>query len=83
MIPLRAGELAASPGEPSFDEVSDGEIEIVAAQQDMLAHSHAPDVGHRAWLVEVQLEKAEIRGAAPDIDYQRVPRSGVTNVELL
>src|ERR1700751_1184638 len=48
MFPLRAGKLAASPGEPRFDQVSDGEVDIVATQEDMLAHSHAPDVGDRA-----------------------------------
>ena len=51
MIPLGAGKLAASRGEPWFQQVCDGKIDIVATQQDMLAHRHAPDVGDRALLV--------------------------------
>ena len=57
MIPLRAGKLAASPGKPRFHEVCDGKVDIVAAQQDMLAHSHAPDVGDRALLVRGAVRK--------------------------
>ena len=41
----KAGRL---PREPRFHEVRDGQIDIVAAQQDMFAHRHAPDVGDRA-----------------------------------
>src|SRR5215467_9075969 len=80
MFPLRAGKLA-SPGKPRFDEVCDGKVDVVAAQEDMLAHSHAPDVGDRAWLVQVQLEQTEIRSTAADIDDQRVPWPGLTIVE--
>src|SRR6516165_5142266 len=43
IFPLRARKLAASPGKPRFDEVCDGKVDIIAAQEDMLAHSHAPD----------------------------------------
>jgi len=56
MMPLRAGKLAASPGEPRFHEVCDGKVDVVAAQQDMLAHSNASDVGDRASPVQAQLE---------------------------
>src|SRR5215472_17748304 len=80
MFPLRAGKLA-SPGQPRFDEACDGKVDVVAAQEDMLAHSHAPDVGDWAWLVQVQLEQTEIRGAAADIDDQRVPWPGTAIVE--
>jgi hypothetical protein len=48
MIPLRAGELTATPGKPWFHKVSHGKVDIVATQQDMLAYSHAPDIGNRA-----------------------------------
>ena len=51
MIPLGAGELAASPSEPWFYKMSDGKVEIIAPKQDMLAYSYAPDVRNRARLV--------------------------------
>jgi hypothetical protein len=83
LIPLRAGKLAACRGKPRFQEVCDGEVDIVAAQQDMLAHRHAPDVRDRALLVQAQFEKAEIRGAAADVDYQHVTQPSITIVEPL
>ena len=83
MSPLHGRELGASLGEPWFHEVSDGEINIVATQQDMFAHSHTPNVGDRAWLIQVQLEQAKIGGTAPNIDHQRVVRPGVRLVEAL
>ena len=56
---------------------------IVAAEQDMLAHRHAPDVWERALLVQAQFEKAEIRSATADIDDQYVPQIGIVTVDPL
>ena len=77
LVPLRAGKLAAWPASRGSSEVGDGKIDIVAAEQDMLAHRHAPDVWHRALLVQAKFKKAEIRGAAADIDDQHVPQTGI------
>ena len=60
LVPLRAGNLTAWSGKPRFHHVCDGKIDIVAAEQDMLAHRHALDVWHRALLVQAKFEKAEI-----------------------
>ena len=38
LIPLRAGKLAARPGKPRLQEMRDGKVDIVAAEQRMLAH---------------------------------------------
>jgi hypothetical protein len=83
LIPLRAGKLAACPGKPRFHHVCDGKVDIVAAEQDMLAHRHAPDVWERALLVQAQFEKAEIRSATADIDDQYVPQIGIVTVDPL
>src|SRR5204863_8772956 len=43
VVPLSAQELAALPGQSRFEEVCDREIDIVAAQQDVVADGFALD----------------------------------------
>ena len=73
VIPLRAGHPAAFHHQPRFEQHRERQIDIVAAQQDMFADRHPPDVGQRARRAGSQLEQAEIRGASADIDDQDVP----------
>jgi hypothetical protein len=44
VIPLRPGKFPALANEPRFEEMCDGEIDIVAAQQDMVAYCYAFDL---------------------------------------
>ena len=80
LVPLRAGKPAADPGKPRLQEVGNGKVDIVAAQQRMLAHRDAPDVRVRRLLVQANFKNAEIRGAAADIDDQHVSRTGIAVV---
>ena len=73
LIPLRAGKPVTRTGKPRLQEVGDGKVDIVAAEQRMLAHSDAPDVRDRRLLVQANFKDAEIRGAASDIDDQHLP----------
>src|SRR5699024_1802314 len=57
-----------------FKQVGDGQIHVVAAQQDVVADREPFDI--RAGATMVQLEEAEIRRAATDIDHQNMMRSG-------
>src|ERR1700730_7658834 len=83
LAPWGAGKLPACPGKPRFHHVCNGKVDIVAAEQDMLAHRHAPDGWDRRLLVQAQFEKAEIRSATADIDDQYVPQLDIVTVEPL
>ena len=83
MIPLRAGYLAAFPHKPRLEQDRKGQVDVVAAQQNMFADGNPRDVGDAARRTGSQLEQAEIRSAAADIDDQNVPRLGIMCVESL
>ena len=76
MIPLRTGHLPAFRREPGLQEDREGQIDIVAAEQNMVADRNPADVGDRARRAGSELEQTEIRGAAADIDDQDAPRLG-------
>ena len=80
LIPLRAGKLAARPGKPRLQEMGDGKVDIVAAEQRMLAHRDTPDVRVPRLLVQANFKNAEIRSAAADIDDQHVSQPGIAIV---
>jgi hypothetical protein len=50
-IPLRAGKPAVRPGKPRLQEMGYGKVDIVAAEQRMLAHRDTPDVRVRRLLI--------------------------------
>ena len=77
MIPLWAGDLAAFPHKPRFKQDREGQVDVVAAQQNMFADGNPRDVGDAARRTGSQLEQAEIRGASADIDDQDVPRLSI------
>ena len=83
---MRSGHPAAFRHKPRLRERREGEINVVTAQQDMFADRNPPDVGDRARRAGSQLEQAEIRSAAADIDDQDVarlgPRGGSARVAL-
>ena len=80
LIPLRAGKPAVRPGKPRLQEMGYGKVDIVAAEQRMLAHRDTPDVRVRRLLVQANFKNAEIRGAAADIDDQHVSQPGIAVV---
>ena len=53
----------------------DREIDIVAAQQDVVAHCLALDARDRADRLRAQFEQAEIRRSTTNVDHQDVVRS--------
>src|SRR5690242_14262395 len=77
MIPLRAGNSPTFAREPRFKQDRKGEVDIVAAQQDMFTDSDPRDVGNATRSASTQLEQAEVRSAAADIDDQDVARPGI------
>ncbi len=81
VIPLWAGHPAAFRHKPRLQQGREGQINIVAAQQDMFADRDPPDVGDRARRARSQVEQTEIRGAAADIDDEDVPRLGSVSVQ--
>src|SRR6516164_4896768 len=64
----------------ALQEVGDGKVDIVAAEQVVIAHGDAPDVGNRGLVAQAQFENAEIRGAATDIDDQHMPQPRIALV---
>ena len=83
VIPLRAGNLAAFPHKPRFKQDREGEIDVVAAQQNVFADGNPLDVGDDARRTGSQLEQAEIRGATANIDDQDVLRLGIVRRQSL
>src|SRR3954447_11137068 len=73
LVPLLAGNLTAFSHKPELDQSREGEINIVAPKQDMLADSDASDNGGCARRIRSQLEQAEIRCASANVDDQDVP----------
>ena len=55
-IPLSAREFPALTDQPRFEKVCDREIDIVAAQQDVIAHCLALDSRGRAAAVRAEFE---------------------------
>jgi hypothetical protein len=56
VIPLRPGEFPAFTNEPRFEEMGDREIDIVAAQQDMVAYCYTFDFRGSAATVRAEFE---------------------------
>ena len=56
VIPLRPGKFPALANEPRFEEMGDREIDIVAAQQDMVAYCYAFDFRGSAATVRAEFE---------------------------
>ncbi|HJY48373.1 MAG TPA: hypothetical protein VJ349_07010 [Stellaceae bacterium] len=56
VIPLRPGEFPAFTNELRFEEMGDREIDIVAAQQDMVAYCYAFDFRGSAATVRAEFE---------------------------
>ena len=83
MVPLRPGKLAPFPGEPRFHKMRDSKVDIIAAQQDMVAHRHAPDLWDPTSTVLAQFEEAEISRAPTDIDHQHMKLPGVAILQLM
>ena len=81
VIKLWAGHPAAFRHELGLDQRREGEIDIVAPQQDMFADRNPPDVGDRARRAGAHIEQTEIRGAAADVDDQDMPRLGGVRVQ--
>jgi len=61
VIPLRAGKPAARPGKPRLQKMGDGKVDIVAAEQRMVAHRDTPMSGS-PFARSCELQNAEIRG---------------------
>ena len=76
MIPLRTGHPPTFRNEPRLHEDREGQIDIVAAEQNMFADRNPLDVGKRAGRAGPEFEQTEIRSAAADIDDQDAPRLG-------
>ena len=74
MVPLWAGNPSAFAREPRFEQDRKGQVDIVSAQQNMLADGNPRDIGDTAHGGWTQLEQAEVRSAAADIDHQNVSR---------
>ena len=82
VVPLSARELPALTGQSRFEEVCDREIDIVAAQQDVVADCLALDVRGRAASLRAEFEEAEIRRSTTNVDHQDVVRSVAVVGEL-
>ena len=80
LIPLRAGKPLACTRKPRLQEMGDGKVDIVTAEQRMLAYRDTPDVRLRLLLVQADFKNAEIRGAAADIDDQYVSQTAIAVV---
>jgi hypothetical protein len=78
---LRAGNLTALSHKPRFKQDGEGQIDVVAAEQNVFADRNSPDVGDHARRTGSQLEQAEIRGASADVDDQDVPWLGTVRLQ--
>ncbi len=70
-------------GQASFHEVSESEVNVVAAEEDVVTDGDAANVGGWVGGVQAKAEQAEVRGAAADIDHQHMSRAGVAGGEVL
>ena len=80
VIPLRAGHPTTFRHKARLEQRREGEIDVVAAEQDMFADRNPPDVGDPTRRTGPRLEQTEIRGAAADVDHQDMPRLGGVRV---
>lgn len=74
VVPPRAGEFAAVTGQPRFKKVCDCEIDIIAAEQDVVADCLALNSRDGASAIRAEFKQAEIRCTATDVDHQDVMR---------
>ena len=68
---------AFATGQAGFQEHRERQVDVVAAQQDVLADRDPPYVGDGARCAGAQLEQAEVGGAAADIDHQHMAGAAV------
>ena len=55
-------------GQPRLQQNGECKVDVVAAQQDVLADGDTPDIGDRTKSTRPYLEETEIGGSAADID---------------
>ena len=72
VLPLAASQRFAFAGEAGFEGVGDGEIDIVAAEQEVIADGDAADGGKRGAGLAGDFEEAEVGCAAADVDDEDV-----------
>jgi hypothetical protein len=75
LIPLRPGKPTTRTRKPRLQQMGDGKVDIVAAEQRVLANRDTPDVRLLLLFVQANFKNAEIRGTTADIDDQHVSRS--------
>ncbi len=67
VLPLNPRKLAGLAGQPGFDPAGERQIDVVAAEQDVIADRRPPD-RRLAAITGAHFEQAEIRRSAADID---------------
>ena len=72
VLPLAASQRFAFAGEAGFEGVGDGEIDIVAAEQEVIADGDAADGGKRRAGLAGDFEEGEVGCAAADVDDEDV-----------
>src|SRR5208337_2086088 len=77
VVPLPSGKSAPARREARFEQMRDCEIDIIAAEKDVVADGDPLDRGITTTLMPSELEQAEIRSAAPDVDHQNMARGGL------
>ena len=72
-VPGGAVEPPLVAGQPGLERVRQGEVDVVAAEQDVLADRDPADAARvRASVLALDGEQAEVGGAAADVDDQNV-----------
>ena len=77
MIPLPNGKSALAHREAWFQQMRNCKIDVITAEQDVVADGDPLNPGITTALMSTQFEQAEIRSAAPDVDHQNMARGGL------
>jgi len=72
MVPLPSGKAHLARYKARFEQARDCEIDIVATEQNVVAHRDPLDLRISAAVRHAHFEQAEIRSAAPHVNHQDV-----------
>ena len=75
VVPLPSGKPARRKAR--FEQMRDCKIDVIAAEQDVVADGDPRDPGITAALILAEFKQAEVRSAAPNVDHQNMARGGL------